>query len=147
MNRNQTKMVQVLFLIVIGCVEPFERKRNRQHDFCEYRQGDTKCISSPANEQLCTGAHNRCTVTKMINLSENVARMRKRHRGVLLNFDLSRVVFEAVIRCEIYWLRLQSFQLNVLQNFINYARWMHMETLFIGNFQVRSILFSYLCIR
>ena len=105
-NRNQTKMVQVLFLIVIVCVEPFERKRNRQHDFCEYRQGDIKCISSPANEQLCTGAHNRCTVTKMINLSENVARMRKRHRRVLLDFDLSGVIFNVVIRREIYWLKL-----------------------------------------
>ena len=96
----------VLFLIVIVCVEPFERKRNRQHDFCEYRQGDIKCISSPANEQLCTGAHNRCTVTKMINLSENVARMRKWHRRVLLDFDLSRVIFNVVIRREIYWLKL-----------------------------------------
>ena len=42
----------------------------------------------------------------MINLSENVARMRKGHRRVLLDFDLSRVIFNVVIRREIYWLKL-----------------------------------------
>ena len=50
----------------------------------------------------------------MINLSENVARMRKRHRGVLLDFDLSRVIFEAVIRCEIYWLKLILAKITII---------------------------------
>ena len=50
----------------------------------------------------------------MINLSENVARMRKRHRGVLLDFDLSPVIFEAVIRCEIYWLKLILAKITII---------------------------------
>ena len=50
----------------------------------------------------------------MINLYENVARMRKRHRGVLLDFDLSRVIFEAVIRCEIYWLKLILAKITII---------------------------------
>ena len=83
-------------------MEQLEQKRNRQHDFCE-QVGISQMHFPPQPMSTIAGAYNRCTVTKMNYLSENVARMRKRQIRGLLDFDLSPVIFNAVISFPIQW--------------------------------------------